>query len=239
MSKLVCGRMLTKIFCLIALMFTLASCGDVDFFPEYKKTSTTPDLFTFASKTNVPISSTVTSDPITVSGLTSDSSPVSIRGGNSSKYSINAATATDAAGTVKNGDKVTISHTSAAEPGNLTTSTLTIGNVTGNFTSTTVIVVIPGFASQTVPAGSVGESSVTINSFDGAPDTHKISVTGGSNPQYSVGTQDFFTSITQTFPNLDGRVIYLRNRASSTPGGKVETTLTIDGVSSIFTLFTD
>lgn len=238
MSKLVCGRMLIKTFCLIALIFTLASCGDIEFFPEYKKTSATPDLFSFTSKTKVPISETVTSDPITVSGLTADSSPVSIRGGNNSKYSINAAPDTDVAGTVKNGDKVTVSHTSAAEPGNLTTSTLTIGNVTGNFTSTTVIVVIPGFASQTVAAGAFAVSSVPITSFDGAPDTHKISVEGGSNAQYSIGSEDFFTNLPQTIPNLNGRLIFLRNRASLT-GDEVKTTLTIDGVSSTFSVFTD
>jgi len=130
-----------KMGLLLALCFAvLAGCG-VEWFPAYERLPTTPDSFSFTNQTGVALGAPVTSDSITVKGLTADSTPISISGDSSSKYSVNGATAVSTAGTVKNGDTVTVSHTASTEPATSTTSTLAIGS--GNqaqqasFTSTT------------------------------------------------------------------------------------------------------
>ena len=226
--------------CLIVLLSVVAGCGSsVDWFPEYKRLETTPDQFSFPTKTGVAISTAVTSDPITVSGITGTSSPISITGsvGSNSKYSINGATATDAAGTVKNGDKVTVTHTSANALGTVTTSTLTIGNITGTFTSTTATVATPAFSTP-VQTGGFLQAFAVISSVDGIPGTHVVSIKGG-NAQYSLGdttTIPFaFTINTQTVTVLNNTHIFLRAPSSDIPA---TTTLTIDGVNFSVTMNT-
>ncbi|HBG08173.1 MAG: hypothetical protein A2075_18250 [Geobacteraceae bacterium GWC2_58_44] len=228
----------------VVMVLMSAGCGDVEWFPAYERLPTTPDEFSFPAKTGVAFNTTVTSDPITVAGLTADSSPISITGpvGSNSKYAINTAAATDAAGTVKNGDKVTVSHTSGNAAGITITSVLTIGNINGRFSSTTQTVTPPVFTPKTAPAGRVVDSDpVIISSVDGIPGTHVISIKDNldsANALYSFDNTEFFTNITQTVPILNGRVLVLRNRTSATPGAVVTTTLTIDGVSSTFVLTT-
>jgi len=222
---------------LIACAVIMAGCGSVEWFPPYVRLSTTPDQFSFAAKTGTAVSTQVTSDPITVSGLTGDSSPISITGsvGSNSKYAINAGTATDAAGTVKNGDQVTVTHTSSSVLGTSTISTLSIGNVNGQFISTTQLVQVPLFTTP-IQSGSFMQADATIFSFDGIVGTHAISIkdslTSG-NAAYSIADENgnitFFTNIDQIIPVLNGRRIFVRNQLATilTPA---TTTLTIDGV---------
>ena len=113
------------------LLFALAGCGNIDWFPKYVRAPTTPDPFSFTGQSGVGIGVTVKSNAITVSGLTGATSPVSITGPTGSKYAINdaaAANATAAAGTVKNGDTVIVVLPTAATPGTSTTATLTLTN---------------------------------------------------------------------------------------------------------------
>ena len=217
--------------CLVLFAVVMAGCGGVEWFPEYVRQPTTPDPFSFTPEIGVALSTEITSDPITVSGLTGDSSPVSITGsaGSDSKYSINGAAATAAAGTVKNTDRVTVIHTSASAMGTSTTSTLTIGNVTGTFTSTTRTVATPVFSTPTVGGGFV-QAFAIISSVDGIPGTHVVSIKDG-NAQYSLGdtsTIPFaFTTNTQTVALLNNTHLFLRAPSSPLP---VTTILTIDGV---------
>jgi len=230
---------LLSLLCLTVLCFTLSSCGSVDWFPAFKRLSTTPDAFSFPTKTNVAIFSTITSASITVSGLTGDSSPISINGpvGSNSQYAINKGTATSAAGTVKNGDTVVVSHTSSSSPGNSVVSTLSIGNVNGTFTSTTQLVETLTFAPQTVAANTPVTVNATLVAFDGLANTHVISIKdslSSSNAFYALDNSANLTNITQTIPNLNSRTIFIKNTAPATPGTSVTTTLTIDGVESKF-----
>ena len=94
---------------------------------------TTPNAFTFTNMTSVAVNTVTTSAPITVSGINAPA-PISITGGT---YSIEGGAFTSAAGTVANGESVAVRHTSAPLSGSLTTTTLTIGGVSGAFTSTT------------------------------------------------------------------------------------------------------
>lgn len=110
---------------------------------------TTPDAFTFTDQTNVPVSTTITSNAITVSGI-NPSSPISVAGGS---YSINGGAFTTAAGTVNNGDTVQVQHTSSASFSTATNTTLTIGGVSDTFTSTTQVAA--GAAVPTLGGGAM------------------------------------------------------------------------------------
>ena len=97
---------------------------------------TTPNAFSFTSETNVNLNQTRTSEAITVSGINSTAS-ISVSGAASSEYRVNNGSWTSAAGTVIHGDTVRVRHTSASTNSTVTSTTLTIGGVSGTFTSTT------------------------------------------------------------------------------------------------------
>ncbi len=95
---------------------------------------TTPDAFRFASRFNVFRATPVTSDPATITGIDSPT-PISITGGS---YSIGCTSDyVTTAGTIQNGQRVCVRHTSAAAASTDTVSTLSIGGVSASFTSNT------------------------------------------------------------------------------------------------------
>jgi hypothetical protein len=93
------------------------------------RSATTPDPFTFTAQTGVAPNTVITSNTITVSGITA-AAPISIVGG---IYSINGGAYTGASGTVNNGDTVTVQLTSSGSYSTTMTATLTIGGVSGAF----------------------------------------------------------------------------------------------------------
>lgn len=225
---------------LILLAILCNGCGEVEWFPDVERLGTTPNTFSFPAKTETEKNVQVTSDPITVAGLTATSSPISVTGsvGSNSKYSINGATATDVAGTVANGDRVTVTHTSANILGTSTTSTLSIGNVNASFVSTTKLVEQPSFTPPTVvgvvAAGTLMQTHALITSVDGRAGTHAISISDSTNSGqavYSVSDDlapETFTSADQTIAILNGRFLFVRGLAPTT-AVPVTTTLTING----------
>ena len=114
----------------------------------------TPDVFSFTAQTGVALSTVITSNVITVAGINSPA-PISITGGT---YSINGGAYTAIAGTVTNGQTVTVRHTSSAANSTVTTTTLTIGGVSASFTSTTVAAAGGGLTitTTTLPAATFG-----------------------------------------------------------------------------------
>jgi CSLREA domain-containing protein len=97
-----------------------------------KLAGTYPDAFSFTAQTGMPLSTTIVSNPITVTGIIATA--ISITGG---EYQINSGSWTASAGTVNNGDTVIVRQTSSASNSTLTTATLTIGGVSGAFNVTT------------------------------------------------------------------------------------------------------
>lgn len=93
-----------------------------------------PDAFSFTEQTNVALSSIITSNPITVSGIDTPS-PISIVGGT---YSINGGSYTSSSGFVSNGQTVTVRALSSASNSTAVNATLTIGGVSDTFTVTTL-----------------------------------------------------------------------------------------------------
>lgn len=236
------GRLLLALSLLL-----LSGCGEIEWFPPYQRLPTTPDQFSFPVKSGVEPNTQVTSDPVTVAGLTGDSSPITVTGtlGSNSKYAIGTGAATNAPGTVKNGDTVTVTHTSATPLGTSTESTLTIGIVSAKFVSTTRLLEKPVFSSPTavgaVPGGTLMQASALIISRDGLPGTHVISIKDSVNSGravYSV-SDDFdpgnFTGATQTIPVLNTMRIFVRGLAPTT-AAPVVTTLTIDGLETVVVL---
>lgn len=231
---------------LVLCAVLLSGCGEIEWFPPYQRLPTTPDLFSFPAKTGTEKLVQVTSDPVTVSGLTADS-PIEITGsvGSESKYSVNGATPTDLAGTVKNGDTVTVSHTSANALGTATVSTLSIGNVSAQFVSTTRLLEAPLFTEPVrigvVAEGDLMQASALITSIDGVAGTHVISIEdsiGSGRAVFSVSADfepEVFSSATQTIPVLNNMRIFVRGLAP-TASAPVTTTLTIDGLETVVDL---
>ena len=189
---------------------------------------TTPDAFTFTDQTDVPLSTTITSNSITVSGINS-AAPISVAGGT---YSINGGAFTSVAGSVNNGDSVRVQHTSSSSFSTNTDTTLTIGGVSDTFTSTTLAQdTTPDaftFTDQTdVPLSTtITSNSITVSGINSAA---PISVTGGA---YSING-GAFTSVAGTVNNGDS--VRVQHTSSASFSTNTDTTLTIGGVSDTFT----
>ncbi len=188
-----------------------------------------PDPFTFGTQSGVPVSTLVTSGAVTISGLAGPA-PVSVAGG---EYSVGCGAAyTGSAGTIDNSQMVCVRHTSAATPATSTVTTLTIGGVSGTFTSTTQSLdTVPNpfsFTDQTgvALASTVTSAPVTITGITGAA---PVSVTGGL---YSIDG-GAFTSTAGTV--ADGSQVRVRHTSSAAPGTAVDTVLNVGGVTDTFT----
>lgn len=207
------------------LSLTIAGCGGIEWFPEYIRSSTTPDQFTFTAKTDVPFNALQTSDSITVAGIAGGTAPMVVSGDAGSKYSLNSGTPTVTANSVKNGDKVTVQHTSSSTAGTTVSTTLAIGDVKAVFSSTTAK--IASFAATKKGAANtfVISDPITLNCVTGS---YAVSVAGGS---YSVDGASF-TEVVQTLFLTNGQSFYMRNFLTS---GSVTTAITIGGVASTFT----
>ena len=209
----------------IATVDTVLTIGGVS--DTYSSTTAdfTPAAFTFTDTTGAAVSSTMTSDGITVSGITA-ATPVSISGGT---YSINGGTYTSANGTVSNGDTVTVQHTSAASENTTVNTTLTIGGVSDTYSSTTGDFT-PAAFSFTDATGAEYSSTMTSNTItvSGINAATPISVTGGT---YSINS-GVYTSASGTVNN--GDTVSVQHTSAATDNTTVNTTLTIGGVSDTY-----
>lgn len=123
---------------------------------------TVPNPFSFGTVSSVAFSSVQTSNTITVAGIDA-SATVTITGG---EYSKNGGAYTSSSGSALVGNTFAVRHTASASGETSTTTTLTIGGVSGTFTSVTVgtdpIPDIPTFTAQTNVALSTVVQSNTI-----------------------------------------------------------------------------
>lgn len=106
---------------------------------------TVPDPFAFAAQGGVPPSTPVTSAAVEIRGLTG-AAPVTVVDGS---HSIGCTGVfTSAAGSVSDGQRVCVRHTSAARASVTTTTVLTVGGVSAEFRSTTLASPRPQTANQ-------------------------------------------------------------------------------------------
>lgn len=132
---------------------------------------TTPDQFTFTPQTGVARNITVTSNAITVQGVDAGVDiPISVSGDTGSQYSVSTdggstyGAWTSTATSVRLNYRVRVRHTTSSEYSSggydgVRETTLTIGGVTGTFTSTTL-------ADTTPPVISLTGGNVTITQGD-------------------------------------------------------------------------
>jgi subtilisin family serine protease len=93
-----------------------------------------PAPFSFIPALDVPRGVTVTSNTVSIFGIAT--APISVQGG---QYSINGGAFTSAAGTIANGQTVTLRLTSSTLAGTAAFATVKIGAASGTFQATTVI----------------------------------------------------------------------------------------------------
>lgn len=119
-----------------AVSMTATVGGISDTFTVTTGTSdTTPAAFSIPDQTGVPKSALRTSNAVTITGI-NVATPISVAGG---AYQINGTGAfVTTAGTIANGDTVKVQHTSSASGNTTVTTTLTVGGISSDFTTTTV-----------------------------------------------------------------------------------------------------
>ncbi|MEW5838534.1 MAG: S8 family peptidase [Pseudomonadota bacterium] len=192
--------------------------------------NSTPDPFSFAAQSNVALSTLVTSNSITVSGINVPAS-ISVSNG---EYSLDCAPSgfTSSAGKVSVGQTVCVRHLSSVEPETRTDTTLTIGGVSGVFSSTTLPAdrTPDAFSfspvSDAAPDVPVTSAPVTIQGINTAT---PISVVNG---EYSIGCGASFTA--KAGEIRPSQTVCLRHTSSSASGGSASSTLTVGGVSASF-----
>jgi hypothetical protein len=147
------------------LQFTLVSAT-----PE-PTPDTTPDPFSFTPQVNVVANTVITSSAVTITGINTPT----VIGVSNGSYSIGCtSTFTNAVGTISNGQTVCVRHTSATVSNTTITTALTIGNVTGAFSSTTsaaagrfnVSVSVAGSGAVTSSPAGINCGSSCIATFD-------------------------------------------------------------------------
>ena len=189
---------------------------------------TIPDAFTFTDQVGVPLSTVITSNVVSISGLGA-AAPISVTGG---EYRINAGAFTTAAGTISNGSTVQVRHTSAATGGTATNTTLTVGGVSDTFTSTTLVPDTTPDAFSFTDQVDVARSTVIVSNtiaISGINAAAAVSVTGG---EYSING-GAFTAAAGSISN--GNTVAVRHTSSASFSTATNTTLTVGGVSDTFT----
>jgi hypothetical protein len=220
---------ITSQLLILPLLLSLISCGGGG--AGSAATDLTPDAFSFTDQTDVALSTSIESAAITVTGINS-ASAISITGG---EYSIEGGAYTSAAGTVSNGQSITVRHTSSAGFVTATNTTLTIGGISDTFSTTTVAEDLTpdafSFTDQTDVAlsASIESAAITVAGINSAS---AISITGG---EYSI-EGGAYTSAAGTVS--DGQSITVRHTSSAGFATATDTTLAIGGVSDVFTTTT-
>jgi sugar lactone lactonase YvrE len=191
----------------------------------------TPNPFTFMPQDNVPVSTVRVSNTVTITGINTSVS-ISVTGG---EYSINGGPFTSAAGTIANGNSVTVRHTSSASFSTTVTTQLNISGVIGVFASTTEGEDSTPDAITFTPQTSVPLTTQLVSNsatITGINTTVAISVAGGD---YSVNG-GAYTSAAGTVKN--GDAVTVRQTSASTFATTTTATLTVGTVSAPFAVTT-
>ena len=235
-DQMICVRHTSAVASLTATDTTLTVGGVADTFTSttvVPPPDTRPDVFAFTDQTNVPLAGTITSLPVTIAGIDSPAD-VSVTGGT---YSVGCAGPYGTApGTVTNGQAVCVRHTSSATNATAVSTTLTVDAVSATFSSTTVDAVMPdttpepfAFADRNDVALTVPVISAPVT-IAGLTAVASVSVTGGD---YSIGCTGSFVLTPGTVAN--DQTICVRHTSAAANSTPTSTTLTVGGISDIFT----
>ena len=217
-------------------MSTTLTIGGVEgYFESITTADTDPDAFSFTTKSDVSTAVVVLSDTVTISGI-DIAVPVSVSSG---EYSIDGSDFTSGTGSIENGQRLQLRHTSASERGAAVTTTVTVGDYSADFVSTTLADSIDttpdafAFATQySVPRSNYAHSeAVTITGL-GAPASLSV-----SNGEYSIDGGQTYSSADSSIST--GTRVQLRHVSSAEYGISTVTTLTIGGVEGSFESITE
>ena len=197
-------------------------------------TAQVPTSFSFIERDNVPVNSFVTSEAVTLSGLTG-SAPISIDGGG--QYSIDGAPFTNVAGSVSTGTKLVVRHVSAATQNTAKISTVTVGAYSTPFKSVTTTLdrvpdafVFPG-KSGLDPNVAVESADIILTGYtDPAP------IVAGPGIQYSLDGGVTYTSANGTL--AVGQKIRVKETTNSAHLGYTKNYIKVGGVIGYFTVRT-
>lgn len=196
----------------------------------------TPDAFSFNDQTGVALSTQVVSNSVTINGINTNAS-VSISGG---EYSINGGAYTSSAGSVNNGNTITVRQTSSSAYATTTNATLTVGGVSDVFSVTTLAAPVgddttPDAFSFTDQNNVALSSVITSNaiSITGINVATAISVSGG---EYSVNG-GAYTATSSTVNNND--TVTVRQTSSDAYFTTTDAVLTVGSVSDTFSVTTE
>lgn len=213
---------------------TLTIGGVADVFTSTTEAEdTSPDAFAFTDQTGVATGTTVTSAAITVAGVNSTAA-VSVAGG---AYSINGGPYTTAAGTAQAGDQIRTQHVSASSANASVNTTLNVGGVSDVFTSTTGAVdTTPDPFSFVDVTGARRGARVTSNVITVAGINAPVSITvAGASAEYSKNGGAYTSNPGTVGP---GDSLRVRATTASTYATTVHVTVTIGGVSDLWSLTT-
>ena len=205
---------------------------------------TTPDAFSFTAVTAVDPTTVQTSNAITVAGVTAATDvPISVTGG---QYAIDPGTGTYGAytsvsGVVRLGYNVKAQVTASSSYSTGATASVTIGGVSSNFTATTRAAdTTPNAFTFTAVSGAeistATDSNAIVVAGTDAGQNSVVTITGGT---YAIDTGSGFGAFTALSSNIQlGQSIKVRLNSSSSYSAATTATLTIGGVSSVFTVNT-
>ncbi len=175
---------------------------------ELYSPDTTPDLFVFASRTGMNLTTIVESDPVVISGIDGPAA-VSISSG---EYAISADSGltwrgwSNTAGTVKLNERIKVRQTSSSKVRTMTAIILTIGGIDGSFEVTTAD--LPGAPIITSVTGGNAQATVT---FSAPASTGGSGITGytvTSNTPGGLDTNAETTATTHTITGLANGTAY-------------------------------
>lgn len=202
--------------------------------PSVAGGDTTPDAFTFTDQSGVALSTTITSAPITVSGITAAASITSSGG----TFDINGSGTFISSGTVNNGDTVRARVTSSGSNSTAVNCTVTIGGVSDTFTATTVGAGAPS-APGTPSVVRYGPTSAFISwaeSTAGAELIHQYNVyvkpSGGSFSLYGVTAAPYFSIDVLTASTSYDVYVQCEDEAGSVSSASGTVTFTTDSSGS-------
>lgn len=204
-----------------------------------------PDAFSFTDQTGVALNTLIESNSITVNGI-NDSVSISVTGtaGRESAYQIDGGSWVNTGGTVTNGQTVKVRHRSNTGYTATVDTTLTIGDRSDIFTTTTAALdTTPDDYSFTTQTGvtrstPVTSDPVTIAGINGPTNIALVSPADGTH-QFEIRASDDITIVrafgTANTTISNGQIVRVRHNSSASYSTSVVTTLNIGGVQRTFT----
>jgi hypothetical protein len=150
-----------------------------------------PDAFVFLDQTGVDLSTVTTSNTITVAGI-NGSAGISIDSctGTDGQYQINGGAWTSDAGTVNDGDTVTVRQTSSASYSTQTDLVLDIGGVTDTFSVTT----LNSYTLTYIPGSNGTIAGTTPQTIEHGSDGTEVTAVPDANCQFVKWSDDVMTA---------------------------------------------